>query len=59
MFENEILKKDIRAFEMPNSPPFKGDIRPTRDYPAGTPWTEITEFEVWDGSAWVKPDAAV
>lgn len=34
-------------------PPLLGDIRTLIDYPQGTPLPEITEFEIWDGAAWI------
>lgn len=49
------LRRAIKAFELSNDPPYRGDIRPTRDYPAGTKLSQITEFEVWDGESWVSP----
>jgi hypothetical protein len=37
-----------------NPVPCRGDIRPARKYPEGTPLSEIHEFEVWDGTEWVS-----
>ena len=55
VFSNISLQKDLKAYEQSNDPPIVGDIRPTKDYPAGTKLAEITQFEVWDGSQWVNP----
>jgi hypothetical protein len=55
-FHDIKISKDLKAYEQPHDSPFLGDIRPTKDYPAGTTWSEITEFEVWDGHAWVSPN---
>lgn len=33
--------------------PYVGDVHLLKDYPADTPLTEITEFEVWNGQEWV------
>lgn len=56
-FEGFKLLEDLKAFQpYHDGPPLRGDARPTRDYPAGTRWTEITDFEVWDGEKWVVAD---
>ena len=52
IFSNIAISKDIKAYAQSNDPPFVGDVRTTIDYPAGTKWSEITEFEVWDGHQW-------
>jgi hypothetical protein len=51
-----ILKEPMKAFYQEHDPPFLGDIRPTIDLPAGFDLNELTDFEVWDGTAWVKPN---
>lgn len=57
MVDFSLLKTGaIKAYEQANDPPFPGDIRPTKDYPAGTPFSAITEFEVWDGKQWICPN---
>lgn len=38
---------------MSDQGPYRGDIRLTKEYPPGTKPSEITEFEIWDGSRWV------
>jgi hypothetical protein len=58
-FDGFTLLEDLKAFQAPYDPPKRGDVRPTRDYPAGTLWSEIAEFEVWDGDGWIKPDAPI
>lgn len=56
IFRHIKMSKDLKAYEQPNDPPFLGDIRPTKDYPAGTLWGSITYFEVWDGQNWRDPN---
>jgi|GEM_PF-5205520 len=52
------MKRELRYPDYPGpSPrpenPYLGDVHVTGDYPPGTPPEEITDFEVWNGVAWV------
>mgnify|MGYP003661108570 CR=1 FL=1 len=37
--------------------PTIGEIRTTKDYPAGTRLLYITEFEMWNGTQWIASSA--
>ena len=51
-----ITSKPMKAYEQANTPPFKGDIRPTIDLPPGTDLDKLTQFEVFNGRDWMSPD---
>ena len=56
LFDRLFLNKAVRAYTAPNDPPLIGDMRPTVDFPAGTKFSEITQFEVWTGDRWASPE---